>query len=41
MLPCPPLENLPNPEIELRSPALEGRFFTDDPPGEPHKGDET
>ena len=30
-LPCPPLEDLPNPGIEprfLRSPALAGRFFT-------------
>ena len=27
--------DLPDPEIELTSPALAGRFFTTDPPGKP------
>ena len=33
-LPLPPPEDLPNPEIELTSPALVGGFFTTEPPGE-------
>ena len=28
--------NLPDPETEVRSPALAGRFFTTKPPGKPH-----
>ena len=28
-------EHLPNPGIELTSPALAGRFFTTEPPGKP------
>ena len=38
-LPCPPLQDLPDPEIEAvshKSLALAGRFFTTEPPGEPH-----
>ena len=31
----------PREDLKLMSPALAGSFFTDDPPGEPHKGDET
>ena len=37
-LPCPPPEDLPNPEIKpmsLASPALGGGFFTTEPPGMP------
>ena len=33
--PCPPPGNLPNPGMELMSPALAGRFFTTVPPGKP------
>ena len=33
-LPCTPPGNLPDPGIELTSPALEGGFFTTEPPGE-------
>ena len=29
-------QNLPNPGIKLSSPALSGRFFTTEPPGEPY-----
>ena len=32
-LPLPPPGDLPHPGIELTSPALEGRFFTTEPPG--------
>ena len=32
-LPCPPPGGLPDPGIEPRSPALEGEFFTIEPPG--------
>ena len=32
----PPPGNLPNPEIELVSPALAGGFFTTEPPGKAH-----
>ena len=38
-LPFPSPEDLPNPETEpvsLVFPALEGRFFTTEPPGKPH-----
>ena len=34
-LPFPPPGDLPNPEIELVSPALAGGFFTTEPPGKP------
>ena len=34
-LPFAPPGNLPNPGIEPESPALEGRFFTTEPPGKP------
>ena len=34
-LPFPPPRDLPKPEIELASPALAGRFFTDEPLGKP------
>ena len=34
-LPCPPPGELPNPGIELESPALAGGFFTTEPPGKP------
>ena len=34
-LPCPPPGNLPDPGIELASPALAGRFFTTELPGKP------
>ena len=34
-LPFPPPWNLPDPEIELVSPALTGGFFTTEPPGTP------
>ena len=37
-LPFPLLGNLPDPGIELTSPALAGRFFTTVPPGKPRKG---
>ena len=39
-LPCPPPGDLPDPEIELISPALAGRFFAPEPPGKPlnHQG---
>ena len=33
--PCPPPGDLPNPGIELISPALAGEFFTTETPGEP------
>ena len=33
-LPCPPPGDLPDPGIEPASPALEGGFFTTEPPGE-------
>ena len=36
-LPFPPPSVLPDPGIELLSPALAGRFFTTKPPGQPHK----
>ena len=35
-LPFPSPEDLPDPGIELTSPALAGRFFTTEPPGKPH-----
>ena len=35
-LPFPPPRDLPNPEIEPRSPVLAGRFFTTKPPGKFH-----
>ena len=35
-LPCPPPRDLPDPGIELVSPALAGEFFTAEPPGKPH-----
>ena len=34
-LPCPPPGGLPDPGIELASPALAGGFFTTEPPGKP------
>ena len=34
-LPCPPPGDGPNPGIKPRSPALEGEFFTTDPPEKP------
>ena len=34
-LPFPPLGDLPNPGIKPVSPALAGRFFTNEPPGNP------
>ena len=34
-LPFPSPGDLPNPETELTSPALEGIFFTPEPPGKP------
>ena len=34
-LPFPTPEDLPDPEIELMSPALTGRLFTTAPPGKP------
>ena len=34
-LPFPSPGNLPDPEIEPRSPALAGEFFTTEPPGKP------
>ena len=33
--PFPPSGNLPDPETELMSPALVGKFFTTEPPGKP------
>ena len=36
-LPFPSPEDLPNPEIEPKFPALAGRFFTAEPPGKPLK----
>ena len=33
--PFPSPGDLPNPEIELVSPTLAGRFFTTEPPGKP------
>ena len=35
-LPFPFPGDLPDPGIEPASPALRGRFFTTEPPGEPH-----
>jgi len=35
MLSCPPPEDLPNPRIQLTSPALTGIFFTTESPGKP------
>ena len=35
MLPFPSPGDLPNPGIELVSPALSGRVFTAEPPGKP------
>ena len=32
-LPWPPPGDLPDPQIELASPALAGKFFTTEPPG--------
>ena len=37
-LPFPSPGDLPQPEIEPRSPALAGRFFTAEPPGKPDGG---
>ena len=34
-LPCTPPGDLPDPRIELESPALAGGFFTTEPPGKP------
>ena len=34
-LPFPPPGGLPDPGIELISPALAGEFFTTEPPGKP------
>ena len=34
-LPFPSPGGLPDPEIESKSPALAGRFFTTEPPGKP------
>jgi len=34
-LPFPPPGDLPNPGIEPKSPALAGRFFINEPPGNP------
>ena len=34
-LPFPPLGDLPDPEIEPKSPTLAGGFFTTEPPGKP------
>ena len=34
-LPFPTPGDLPNPEIEPKSPALAGGFFTSEPPGKP------
>ena len=35
VLPFPSPENLPDPGMKPTSPALSGRFFTSEPPGEP------
>ena len=35
-LPCPPPGNLPNLEIELRSPTLQADSLPSEPPGKPH-----
>ena len=40
-LPFPTLGDLPNPRIEPRSPALAGRFFTTEPPGNPCNNEES
>ena len=37
-LPFPSLRDLPDPGMELLSPALAGRFFTTEPPGKPQYG---
>ena len=37
-MPCPPAGDLPNPEIELRSPALQVYFLPPEPPGKPGEG---
>ena len=37
-LPFPPPGDLPDPGVELRSPALVGGFFTTEPPGKSSKG---
>ena len=34
-LPCPPPGDLPNPGVELRSPALQADFLPFEPPGKP------
>ena len=36
-LPFPSHRDLPNPGIELTSPAFSGGFFTTEPPGKPHE----
>ena len=36
-LPLPSLRDVPNPGIELTSPALAGRFFTDEPQRKPNQ----
>ena len=36
-LPFPPSEDLPDPGLKPRSPALAGRFFTTEPPGKPQE----
>ena len=36
-LSCPPPEDLPNPEIEHRSPALQANSLQSEPPGKPVK----
>ena len=33
----PPPGDLPDPRIKPKSPALAGRFFTTEPPGNPHR----
>ena len=40
-LPFLPPGELPDPRIEPTSPALAGRFFTGEPPGEPRRGSES
>ena len=37
-MPCPLPGDLPDPGIELESPALADGFFTDEPPGKPSEG---
>ena len=37
-LPCSPLGDLPNPEIELGSPALQADSLPTEPPGKPQHG---